>query len=382
MIRLTAPGALAVLLVSAALAAGCADDSTATAWTPASTSSDTPLAPCPSPLVVQTDWWPEAEHGALYELLGADYRIDASSKTVTGSLVIDGGSLDTGIDIEIRSGGPAVGYTAPRSLMYTDDSIHLGYSSTDAAALANGDNPTLAVVAPLEKNPQMVMWDPATYPDVESIADLGRQGITINVFPTITFPKVFVAQGIWSQNQVDPSYDGTSSRFIAAEGKIAQQGFASSEPYNYENVFENWMRPLRYQLVHDTGFQIYSQPLAIRTEDLDAARGCLTKLVPLVQQAVVDYTNAPERANAIIVDTVTTFNAGWTYDAGIAAFGATTMRELGIEGNGPDATVGNFDLARITGVLDAMRIAGMEVPADLTAEQLATNEFIDATIGF
>ncbi|MCE2513319.1 MAG: hypothetical protein J4F50_12410, partial [Acidimicrobiia bacterium] len=25
---------------------------------------------CPSPLVVQTDWFPESEHGAMYELLG------------------------------------------------------------------------------------------------------------------------------------------------------------------------------------------------------------------------------------------------------------------------------------------------------------------------
>ena len=28
---------------------------------------------CPSPLVVQTDWFPESEHGAMYEVVGADH---------------------------------------------------------------------------------------------------------------------------------------------------------------------------------------------------------------------------------------------------------------------------------------------------------------------
>ena len=29
------------------------------------------LATCPDPLVIQTDWFPESEHGAMYELFEA-----------------------------------------------------------------------------------------------------------------------------------------------------------------------------------------------------------------------------------------------------------------------------------------------------------------------
>jgi hypothetical protein len=378
--RQSSPRLPCIALAIALLVTACGDgedDGTA------DRAGDGPLGgTCPSPLVIQTDWWPESEHGALYELLGDGYTIDASAKSVTGSLTVDGGTSDTGIDLEIRSGGPAVGFTPPRRVMYTDDAIHLAYSSNDAAALGSDDNPTLAVVAPLEKNPQMVMWDPAKYPDVESLADLGDRGITINVLLTITFPDVLVAQGIWSEDQLDRSYDGSPARFIAADGEIAQQGFASSEPYNYENVFENWGRPLEYQLIHDAGFQVYSQPLAIRSDDLETLRPCLQLLVPIIQQAVVDFTLSPQRANAIIVDTVNTFDSGWVYDDGIAEFSTATMEELGIAGNGPDSTVGNFDLDRVQAVIDAMAAAGMEIPDGLTADQLVTNEFIDGSIGF
>ena len=34
-------------------------------------------------------------------------------------------------------------------------------------------------------------------------------------------------------------------------GAIAQQGFASAEPYNYEFVFEDWLRPVEFQLIHE-----------------------------------------------------------------------------------------------------------------------------------
>ena len=69
------------------------------------------------------------------------------------------------------------------------------------------------------------------------------------------------------------------------------------------------------------------------------------------------------------------------YDEGVASFAVETMRELELIGNGPDDTVGNMEAERIQGVIDAMAEAGMEVPADLTAENLFTNEFIDDSIG-
>ena len=334
-------------------------------------------AVCPDPVVVQTDWFPEAEHGSLYELLGADYTVDADNKVVVGPLHSQG--APTGVDVEIRAGGPAIGASIAVTF-YADDSIMLAYASTDNQVLST-DTPRLSVLAPLEKNPQIIMWDPETYPEAQTIADLGESGVTINVFGGQTFTDIFVAEGVLSEDQIDPSYDGGPSRFIGEGGQIAQQGFASAEPYQYEHAFTDWGRPVAYELIHDAGFEIYSQTLAIRPDDLDTLRPCLELLVPVIQQSTVDYITDPERTNAVIVDVVEQFDTFWEYSPEVADFSVEVQRELGLTGNGPDGTLGNMESERVQGVIDQMADAGLAVPEGLTAEDIVTNEFIDESIG-
>jgi len=311
-------------------------------------------------------------------MIGAGYTIDADNMVVSGPGVI--GSAPLGIDIEVRTGGPAIGWAPVASYMYTDDSIHIGYANTEAQVLQYADTPLYSVVAPLEKNPQMIMWDPDVYPDVESLADLGEQGIQINIFAGGVFSDVFIAEGIWSEDQVDPSYDGGPAVFIAS-GDIAQQGFASSEPYQYLNDFAEYGKEVKFQLLNDAGFQIYSQTLGVRPDDLESMRSCLELFVPVVQQSVVNYAASPDRANAMIVDAVETFGSFWTYSLPQGAWAAETMTELGLHGNGSDSTVGNMDASRIQGLIDKMAAAGME-EASMSASDLFTNEFIDMSIGF
>ncbi len=337
---------------------------------------------CPSPLVVQTDWFPESEHGAMYHLIGDDYTVDTDNQVVRGSMVLDG--TDLGIEFEVRTGGPAIGFAPVSSYMYTDDSIHLGYATTDAQILQWEDAPMVSVVAPLEKNPQMIMWDPETYPNVNSIADLGREGVTVNVFAGGLFPSVFVAQGIWSEDQVDPSYDGSPARFVSAGGSIAQQGFASAEVYTYENTYEEWGKPVAFELLHDSGFQVYSQTIGVRAAEVEEMAPCLERVVPIMQQAVVSYDASPDRANGIIVDAVERYNSSWVYPADLAEFSVQAQRDYGLIGNGPDSTVGNMELSRIQSVFDAIAATDLagDIADGLTAADIFTNRFIDETIGF
>jgi hypothetical protein len=339
---------------------------------------------CPDTVVIQTDWNPEAEHGWVYQMVGDDPVIDAEGVRVSGPLVASGG-VDTGVDIEIRSGGPAIGYQTVTSQIYADDSIFLGYVYTDEAIQNASQFPTVAVYAGMEKNPQMIMWDPETYPDVETIADLGEQGVLIRYFGGAAYMEYFVQSGILSQDQVDGSYDGTPAAFVAAGGTDAQQGFGSAEPYIYANEVPDWGKPIAYDYINDAGWENYGESIATKPENIETYAECLTKLVPIIQQSAVDYLADPAETNELILAAVDAFDTGWVYSAGVADYAVATMLGDGLIGNGPNETIGDFDLDRVSSLIETARpvyaALGQEPPADLTAEDLVTNQFIDASIG-
>src|SRR5262245_44718531 len=135
---------------------------------------------CPDTVVLQTDWNPESEHGDLYEMVGDGYTVDAGKFRVTGPLVSKG--ADTGVKIQVRSGGPAIGFQQVTAQLYSDPSIMLGFVSTDEAISHSVDFPTHAVVAPFNINPQIIMWDPATYPQVKAIKDLKPLNVKVRYF--------------------------------------------------------------------------------------------------------------------------------------------------------------------------------------------------------
>lgn len=344
-------------------------------------------ADCPATVTIQTDWNPEAEHGHLYALLGADYTIDSEKKSVSGPLMYKGQA--TGVTVDIRSGGPAIGYATVTSQMYGDKDITLGYVSTDEAVQLSAKNPTTAVFAPLEKGPQMIMWDPATYPDVTDIKSLGvalqaNKGV-VRYFGGAAYMEYLMGSGTLPKEVIDGTYDGTPAKFVAAKGKDAQQGFASAEPYIYETELPAWGKPVKYQLTNDVGYPIYASAVSVRSGELTSLAPCLKKLVPVLQQAEVDYFADPAATNELILKLVSEFNNGWVYSAGVADYSVKTMKEVGLVSNGSNATIGDMEEARVQTIMDITTpifTASNSAPkAGLTPADIFTNEFLDTSIG-
>lgn len=337
---------------------------------------------CPDTVVFQTDWNPEAEHGAEYNMVGEGYTADTSKLRVTGPLVSKG--EDTGVKIEIRSGGPAIGFQQVTSQLYADPAIMLGYVSTDEALQHSGDFPTKAVVAPFNINPQIIMWDPATYPQVKAIKDLKPLGVKVRYFGGAAYMDYLIQSGQLDKGQTDGSYDGTPANFVAAGGKDAQQGFASAEPYFYEKVLKDWGKPIAYQLVHDAGWTAYAQSLAATPDNYAKYQDCFKKLVPIIQQSQVDYVNDPSRANAIILDLVTKYNNGWQYDEGQANASVQLQLQNKLVANSPDGTLGSFDMDRLTKfiatALPIYQASGAKLKDGVTVDDLVTNDYIDPNI--
>jgi hypothetical protein len=376
--------AVAAVLVSATLFTGCAAPALRTTPRPDLTIGPVDLSgDCPGTISVQTDWNPQAEQGGLFQLLGGTPVVDTSSATVTGPLVARGSY--TGVDLQIRAGGPAIGQQAVSAQMYTDPTITLGYVNTDEAIRLSASMPTTAVFAPLEKSPQIIMWDPASWPDVHTIADLGKSGAVVRYFGGTTYMDYLVSAGFLQKSEIDGGYDGTPGNWVAAGGRDAQQGYAGVEPYVYEHELDSWGKPVAFQLIHDAGYPIYQNAMSVRSAELPSLAGCLRRLVPIMQQASIDYLAAPDHANELILKAVDTFNNGWLYTDGVARHSDRLMWQLGLVGNGPNATLGDFDMARVQRVLDItapiFAATGNPVRAGVAATALATNEFIEPTIG-
>jgi hypothetical protein len=376
-----------LLLAVALAAAGCGgvDQPAPTQGSAAPAATDERLnlkGTCPDTVIIQTDWDPESEYGVYYHLLGPNPEVDAERKRVSGPLVAQG--RDTGVRVEVRTGGPSIGFEPVSAQMYKDQSITLGQVSTDEAIRFSDGQPTQAVVAPMEVSPFMIMWDPETYPQFQRIADIGRTDTKVFYFEGDTYMEYLIAAGVLKRSQVDGSYDGKPGNFVAAGGKAAQAGFATAEPYIYEHEVRQWRKPVRYALVSEAGYPFYPQALSVRVADKQKLTPCLEKLVPIIQRAQVDYLANPARTNELIVDLVERYDTGWVYSAGLADHAIAKMREDFVT-NGPDQTLGNFDMARVGRMLEIVTpifTAQRKPPkANLTPEDIATNEFVDETIG-
>ncbi len=387
MAQLKVKAALIGGVAVATLVAACSSSTSSTSAASSST-GNAAISPaidlagiCPSTIIVQTDWYPEADDFIPYELAGPNGTVDTSNKSYTAELLASG--KDTGVKIQVRAGGPAIGDQLVAAELYEDPSILLGFVETDQAIELSNTQPTVAVIADRQEAPTIIAWSPAEHPGVKTIAQLGKTDTTVLYYNGAPYMDYLTGAGILSSKQIDGAYNGTPAQFVASGGKDALQGFATAEPYEYSHEVSQWDKPLTYQLVSDYGYDPYPA-LATVPQNITKYAACFKKLVPIIQQGIVDYAANPGPADALIVKLVQEYNAGWEYDAGEAAYAAQTMLSDNIIANSPDGTVGAFDDTRISKLITLLSPIyakdGKPIKAGLTPQDIATNQFLDPSI--
>ena len=132
--------AVLTVALAAILVAACASGQQPAASGTALSDRPTDLrGVCPDPIVIQTAWYPEAARAIWYHLLGPNPSIDSAHKRVTGPLIATTGTGDsrkqvaTGVKLEVRAGGPAVGFEQDSALLYLHKEILGAEVSTDEA---------------------------------------------------------------------------------------------------------------------------------------------------------------------------------------------------------------------------------------------------------
>lgn len=376
--------AMAALLAASALTfAACGDEEeTESAAAPEATAEVSLKGICPDNVVIQTDWHPEADHSETYHMLGGDIQYDKAKKRVTGELYH--GGKPTGVNLEVRAGGPATGFQSPTQQMYTDKDITLGYLNTDESVMNSDKFPMVAIMAPREKWAQVLLYNPEEY-DFKSIADIGKTDTKVLYFKGNVYMDYLTGAGILKKSQADSSYDGKPARFVTSGGKVVQQGFITAEPWQYKNVVKQWGKEVATLPIADAGYPNYGEAIGVRKKDLVEQKDCLEKLVPIMQQAQVDYAADPSHVSEIVVKASEVFANGWDYPAELAAYGHQAQLDEGIISNGANGTIGDLEETRIQEMIDIVSPIyakqNIKVKEGLKAADLFTNEFIDETIG-
>lgn len=374
--------ALVASLGLVAAACGGDDSSTTTTAPPAETTTpDDTSAPdetdapgeavCPTNLVIQTDWWPELEHGGTYQLIGPGGSADASSFAYSGPIQPQyaAGGVET---VEIRAGGDAINFAPVTSEMYTRDEITFGYVNMSDAMKDQATSPVVGVMKTLEINPQMLMWDPERF-DIEAPEDMAATGAEVLHFDGTAYIDFLIGQGYITDDQPNPSYGGSPSNWIASEGNLIQQGFATNEIYKYENEIE-WKdgapAPVDYFLINDLGFGDYPATMAVRADRFDDLGPCLEVLVPKLAQAWVDFYDDPAPITDALIGVNETYDTYWTLSEELNAAGLALLEDRGIGANSSDGTYCSFDDARVSSVADILKPIyedlGIQVVDDLT----------------
>jgi hypothetical protein len=124
----------------------------------------------------------------------------------------------------------------------------------------------------------------------------------------------------------------------------------------------------------------------VKPEFIEEEADCLEQIVPLMQQAQIDYMADPEPVNDMFLDYVDAMASFWTLSAEGNANAVEVMLEEDLVSNGSDDVLGNFDMERVQKLIDeAVPIyedLGIDSIKDgVAAEDVVTNEFIDESIG-
>ena len=108
-------------------------------------------------------------------------------------------------------------------------------------------------------------------------------------------------------------------------------------------------------------------------------------LVPILQQAQLDYIASPDRANAIIKAAVVAYDSWWTQSDGDLANGAAQLRDLKLIGNGDTPTFGDLEESRVNDFIGkatpVLREQGLEI-GDIAASDIVNNDFLNPDITY
>ena len=274
--------------------------------------------------VFLTNWYAQAEHGGFYQALA------------------EGTYKSQGLDVDIRMGGPQV--NVMQLLLAGKADAVMGYDLQTIAAVEQG-LPVVTIGAVFQKDPAALI----AHPDVKSLEDLKSRTLLIGQASETTFWPWLKKKFGFADAQKRP-YAFSVQPFLA-DSKVAQQGYATSEPYSIEKA---GVKPVVF-LLADHGYPPYAQTIVTTRTVLEKRRDALQRFLQATAEGYRSYLAHPAPGNALIR------KANPEMEDALLAYGVARMKSFGLVTGADAARNGILSMtdARWQQTFDFMTGAGL-----------------------
>ncbi len=319
MSRLAARPALVLILLPLLWQLGCgassssrtASNSDPRAQMDASEANPERDDPSLTPVTLQLNWFPEAEHGGYYAALAHGYYRDA------------------GLSVKILPGGP----DAPVVQQVARGTVNFGVVNGDNVLFGRAqDAPIVAVMAPLQISPRCILVHESS--GIRNFDDL--RNITLAVSSSNAFTQFLRRElQLDKKNVKIVPYAGNVAQFLR-DKNYAQQGYVFSEPF----VARKSGGDPRVLMLSELGFNPYTSTLFTNDETVRNNPELVQKMVAASVRGWQKYLQSPDKTNALI------HKLNPQMDLDILAYGAKTLEPLVFDSVAEQEGVGTMSHAR------------------------------------
>lgn len=293
-----------------------------------------------TPVSIQLNWYPEAEHGGVYQAAA------------------DGTYAEAGLDVDIRPGGRATPVAPELSL----GRVQFAIANADDVVVYRGQGMDIvAVVAPLQDNPRCILVREET--GIDSLDDLG--GMTLQRQPGRPFLLFMDSKGVLDDVNQVPYHGSVSS--LVADPKIAIQAYSFAEPL----LAEQQGVKVRRLMVSDLGWNPYSSVLVTTGDLIRSDPELVRKVVQATRRGWQNYLSDGAKGNAAILKAN---EHGMTSDA--LVYGIRELKPLAMPNEMEIEAVGKMTLERWRVLVDQFRQVDAKAVGDVKAEDCFTDKFL------
>ena len=294
-----------------------------------------------TPVSIQLNWYPEAEHGGVYQAAA------------------DGTYAEAGLDVDIRPGGRATPVAPELSL----GRVQFAIANADDVVVYRGQGMDIvAVAAPLQDNPRCILVRQDS--GVRSFDDL--KGMTLQRHPGRPFLLFMESKGVLEGvNQVP--YHGSVASLIA-DPKIAIQAYSFAEPL----LAEQQGVKVRRLMVSDLGWNPYSSVLVTTGDLIRNDPDLVRKVTQATRRGWQNYLTDATKGNAAILKAN---EHGMTSEA--LVYGSKELVSLAMPGDLPIESVGAMTLDRWTLLVNQFKQVDAQAVGDVRPEDCFTTQFLE-----